>query len=50
MKIFTVRLEDRTHEELRKLADANHRSLNSELIVLIEQAVMRATLTKDGER
>ena len=46
MKIFNVRLEDSIHEELRKLADSNRRSLNSEIIVLIEQAVMRAALVE----
>ena len=38
MKHLNLRLPDDVHEKLTALAEADHRSLNSEIIVLIEEA------------
>lgn len=39
MKQLTLRLPDDLHAAVRALADADHRSLNSEIIALLESAV-----------
>lgn len=34
-----IRLPDKTHRALKKLADDHHRSMNAQVIYLIEQAL-----------
>jgi hypothetical protein len=47
MKHYLLRMELDLFTELAKLAKAEHRSINKQIIVLIEQAVMRAELAKE---
>lgn len=50
VRALTIRLEDDLLQAFARLANAEHRSINKQIIVLIEQAVMRAAIaaTKDG--
>jgi hypothetical protein len=43
MKQLNVRLPDDLHVALKALADTDHRSLNSEVVVLLERAVANRT-------
>lgn len=38
-KTFTLRIEEETLEKIRKIAEENKRSLNSEIEFLIEKAI-----------
>lgn len=42
MKQLNVRLPDELHADLKSLAEAEHRSLNAEIVTLLEQAVEQA--------
>lgn len=44
MKQFNVRLPDDLHARLKKLAAHEHRSLNSQIVALLERAVRDARI------
>lgn len=49
MAVIYVRVPDELHQALRELAKARRRSVNSEVIVLLEQAVLDARREEAGQ-
>lgn len=43
MKQLNVRLPDELHAALKSLAETEHRSLNAEIVTLLERGVEQAT-------
>jgi predicted HicB family RNase H-like nuclease len=46
MKKLTIRIPDELHEQLLAYAKTQHRSLQAQLIVLIEEALRRGSIPK----
>lgn len=50
MTSLNLRFPDGLHEKIKELAEINHRSLNSEILVAIERYVKQEQEKKENEK